>query len=262
MYRILGVPQTCSDDELKKAFQKKALLWHPDRQPDETRRARAEHMFKEISTSYNQIVQLRENGQDVLSELHRAEQAYRQQYGNTGFQHGGRPGPGSSHPSAGGMGNEQRDWQAYRAAYDKANRVPKDAPRRILFFCSGITAMGLLFNIVMMHRANSIEPSNQLIAGVTSASATCSHLLLWHNQRQLILACQCRAAGHSSPVVCPGRASLISLSKDELRDLWKGARAVQAEHATGATALPKKMRIFSGKSLAERIVRHRVDDVT
>ena len=256
LYRILGVPQTCSDEELKKAFQKKALLWHPDRQPDETRRARAEHMFKEISTSYNQIVQLRESGQDVLSELHQAEQAYRQQYGSTGFQHGGRAGPGSRHPGAGGTGNEHRDWQAHRAAYDKANRVPKDAPRRILFFCSGIAAMGLLFNITMMHRANSIEPSNQLIAGVTSAPA----LLLWHNPWQLALTCQC--AEHSSPVVCPGRASLISLSKDELHDLWKGARAVQAEHATGATALPKKMRIFSGKSLAERIVRHRVDDVT
>lgn len=120
LYRILGVPQTCSDEELKKAFQKKALLWHPDRQPDETRRARAEHMFKEISTSYNRIVQLRESGQDAMAELHQAEQAYRHQYRNPGFQHGGRA--GNRHPGAGGAGNEHRDWQAHRAAYDKANR--------------------------------------------------------------------------------------------------------------------------------------------
>ena len=70
LYRILRVSETCTDDELKKAFQKKALLWHPDRQPDEKRRARAEHMFKEISTSYNSIIQLRENGQDALFEMH------------------------------------------------------------------------------------------------------------------------------------------------------------------------------------------------
>lgn len=171
LYRILGVPQTCSDEELKKAFQKKAMLWHPDRQPDEKRRARAEHMFKEISTSYNHIVQLRESGQDAMAELQQAEHAYRQQYSrNAGFRYSGRA--RNSHPGAGGAGNEHRDWQAHRAAYDKANRVPKDAPRRILFFCSGIAAMGLLFNITMMQRANSIEPTNHLIAGVTPVPAS------------------------------------------------------------------------------------------
>jgi hypothetical protein len=163
LYRILGVSETCTDDELKKAFQKKALLWHPDRQPDEKRRARAEHMFKEISTSYNSIIQLRENGQDALFEMHAAEQAHRRQHGSSaGWRH---PGAGGRHPGAGGMGNEQRDWQAHRAAYDKANRVPKDAPRRILFFCTGIVTMGMVFNMAMLYRTNSIEPSNDLIAG-------------------------------------------------------------------------------------------------
>ena len=103
-----------------------------------------------------------------MSELHQAEQAHRQQYGSSaGFQHRG----GARNPNAGGMGYEQRNWEAHRAAYDKANRVPKDAPRRILFFCSGIAAMGMLFNLTMMHRANSIEPTNQLIAGTSSVPA-------------------------------------------------------------------------------------------
>jgi hypothetical protein len=60
----------------------------------------------------------------------------------------------------------------------------------------------------------------------------------------------------------PGRSSLITISKAEVEELWKGARAVQAEHAAESTALPREMRIFSGKSLAERITKRRLDDVT
>ena len=37
---------------------------------------------------------------------------------------------------------------------------------------------------------------------------------------------------------------------------------MQAEHAAESTALPREMRIFSGKSLAERITKRRLDDVT
>jgi hypothetical protein len=62
--------------------------------------------------------------------------------------------------------------------------------------------------------------------------------------------------------VWAGRSSLITVSKTEVGELWKGARAVQAEHAARATALPSEMRIFSGKSLAERIAKRRLDDIT
>ena len=46
-YKILGVPKTAKDDEIKKAYRKLALKWHPDK----NKSAGAEEKFKEISRS-------------------------------------------------------------------------------------------------------------------------------------------------------------------------------------------------------------------
>lgn len=146
LYRVLGVSDRCTDEELKKAFQKKALLWHPDRQTEDIpgKKERAEHMFKEITSSYDNIVRMRENGQDVMFELHQAEQAHARSNSQAGG-YASRDGYRQARPGAGGMGNAQRDWQAHRAAYDKANRMPKDAPRRILYFVTTHTLCRFLW---------------------------------------------------------------------------------------------------------------------
>ena len=48
-YETLGVARSASDDEIKKAFRKLAMKYHPDRNPDDKA---AEEKFKEVQNAY------------------------------------------------------------------------------------------------------------------------------------------------------------------------------------------------------------------
>ncbi|XP_063123828.1 dnaJ homolog subfamily B member 2 isoform X5 [Rattus norvegicus] len=49
-YEILDVPRSASPDDIKKAYRKKALQWHPDKNPDN--KEFAEKKFKEVAEAY------------------------------------------------------------------------------------------------------------------------------------------------------------------------------------------------------------------
>lgn len=84
-YEILGVSKTATADEMKKAYRKLALEWHPDRNksPD------AHEKFKEINESYA-----------VLSDAKKRE-TY-DQFGHAAFQPGSGGGAGGQGPFGGG----------------------------------------------------------------------------------------------------------------------------------------------------------------
>ena len=48
-YEVLGVDKTATADEIKKAYKKKAIQYHPDRNPDNKE---AEEKFKEAAEAY------------------------------------------------------------------------------------------------------------------------------------------------------------------------------------------------------------------
>lgn len=50
-YAVLGVQPTATADEIKKAYRKKALQYHPDKNPSAT----AEETFKEINKAYETL---------------------------------------------------------------------------------------------------------------------------------------------------------------------------------------------------------------
>ena len=76
-YDILGVSKTASADEIKKAYRKQALEWHPDRHKDD--KEAAEKRFKEVNEAYQ-----------VLSDPQK--KAAFDQYGSAAFTPGGAPG--------------------------------------------------------------------------------------------------------------------------------------------------------------------------
>jgi len=78
-YKVLGVSRDASEEQLKKAYKKLALKWHPDRNPDN--KEQADEKFKEIGEAY-----------EVLSDPQKRE-VY-DQLGEEGIKNGmgGMPG--------------------------------------------------------------------------------------------------------------------------------------------------------------------------
>ena len=72
-YEVLGVSRSASDEELKKAYRKLALQFHPDRNPGDKP---AEERFKEIGEAYQ-----------VLSDSER--RAAYDRFGHAAFEQGG-----------------------------------------------------------------------------------------------------------------------------------------------------------------------------
>lgn len=86
-YQLLGVNKKSTQEEIKKAYRKKALEWHPDK----NKSPEAEAKFKQINQAY-----------EILSNPQKRQQY--DQFGSAAFQ------PGSGFP--GGFGTTSRTHQS------------------------------------------------------------------------------------------------------------------------------------------------------
>lgn len=81
-YELLGVSKSASDDEIKKAFRKLAMQYHPDKNPGDKK---AEAKFKEINHAY-----------DILKDADK--RAAYDRYGAAAFEGGMGGGPRGGNP--------------------------------------------------------------------------------------------------------------------------------------------------------------------
>ncbi len=86
-YETLGVSKSASADDLKKAYRKLAMQYHPDKNPGDKK---AEERFKEISNAY-----------DILQDDQK--RAAYDRYGHAAFTQGGMGGAAGAGASAGGF---------------------------------------------------------------------------------------------------------------------------------------------------------------
>ncbi len=86
-YQTLGVSKDASADEIKKAYRKLAIKYHPDKNPGNKE---AENKFKDISAAY-----------EVLSDPKKRQQY--DQFGSAAFENGGMPPPGQGGAGFGGF---------------------------------------------------------------------------------------------------------------------------------------------------------------
>eukprot|EP00931_Biecheleriopsis_adriatica_P046686 TRINITY_DN26832_c0_g1_i1.p1 TRINITY_DN26832_c0_g1~~TRINITY_DN26832_c0_g1_i1.p1 ORF type:complete len:412 (-),score=103.61 TRINITY_DN26832_c0_g1_i1:193-1428(-) len=101
-YRTLGVDRNASDEEIKKAYRKQAMKWHPDRQPPE-KREEAQQKFSEAANAY-----------EILSDPQKRRQ----------YDAGGGMG------SMGGMGSEKDPYRTLGVDRNASDEEIKKAYRK------------------------------------------------------------------------------------------------------------------------------------
>lgn len=95
-YKVLGIPEGASQDEIKKAYRKKAKEYHPDLHPNDPSITKK---MSEVNEAYDMLMNPEKYAQ------RRSQQQSRQQSGNTGQDggYGGYQGPGGWASDFGGF---------------------------------------------------------------------------------------------------------------------------------------------------------------
>jgi len=102
-YKVLGLSKSASESEIKKAYRKLAIKYHPDKNPDN--REKAEEQFKKVSEAYQ-----------VLSDSEK-KQTY-DQFGKAGLEGGGGGGNPFGGGGGGGFSNAEDVFAAFFGGQD------------------------------------------------------------------------------------------------------------------------------------------------
>ena len=174
-YSVLGIKKGASDDEIKKAYRKLAMKYHPDRNKDDKK---AESKFKDISEAYAVLSdnkkrqQYDQFGSEGFHQKFSQEDIFRDFDINEilrGFGFGSGPGPGGGNPFQGNpfQGNP---FGGFSNSFQGQQR-PSPAPPPLVKELSirfEEAALGAQRNISISRNGIVEEASVKVPAGITS----------------------------------------------------------------------------------------------
>lgn len=98
-YQVLGVSPDAGDDEIKKAYRKLCMKYHPDANVNNPNKAEAEEKFKEVQQAYETLMKKNTGGSDPFGG------GYQSYGGNNGNPFGGYQSYGGQNGNPFGNGN-------------------------------------------------------------------------------------------------------------------------------------------------------------
>ena len=89
-YQVLGIPRNASEEDIKKAYRKKAKQYHPDLHPNDPAAAKK---MNEVNEAYDMLKNPekyeRKRAQEQQQNSYRQQQSYYNGYGSSGYSSGG-----------------------------------------------------------------------------------------------------------------------------------------------------------------------------
>ena len=129
-YQVLGVPETATDAEVRKAYLNLARKYHPDNYHDSPLADLAQEKMKEINAAYEQITKERSGRSSASSG---GSTGYGSSYDGSGY--------GSSYGGYSGAGYGGYGQQYGRSASGRAS-IRLKASRKNSLRCAGIFSVG------------------------------------------------------------------------------------------------------------------------
>lgn len=190
-YSTLGVPQSASDEEIKKAYRALSRKYHPDANINNPDKDAAEAKFKEVQQAYQQIMQEREYGSSYGNTTSGG-------YGDGGFGDFGGYGPFrgfyGQYRQPGSGSSESEDDMHFRAAANYINSGYYQEALNLLnnmslknskwYYYSALANSGSGNNVMALQHAREalrMEPNNfqyqQLVMQLERGGT-------WYQQRQ------------------------------------------------------------------------------
>ena len=190
-YKVLDLPRSASQDEVKKAYRRKAKEYHPDRHPDDPDAGRK---MNEINEAYDQIMNPEKYAQRREQQAAQ-QQAAPQQYESSDFGGGGfgfdfeaffgsftgagngytgipQPRLRADDPAPIAMAVRSVNAGQYRQALEVLSSVPSGGRNARWLYVSAVANYGLGNRVAaweQIQKAAAMEPMNQEYAAAKRA---------------------------------------------------------------------------------------------